>query len=328
MRVSRFPGMLPLAAALLSLVSLSCSDRHDLATRPTVAVETPSTNADVVAPAPGTQPGFYPLATGNHWSYTEEVVQQLVDVPDPRPPERTESFSTVEILETATFDGREYLGELTTIYGPGGAQQLYYPVRQDATGLYEWSPVFPVERGATPRPAMRIAVPAGRSPAEHAALELAARRLEEKIAAAEASFGGRTAAGLKMSFPPTSTPSEITRLRYPLASKSQWPIRQDRRFHVTARVVGQETLNLPAGQLPAYRIAVISDAFGPNDHVTWWYGSAGFLQEIEHFEFQAIDGSGNLVGRYLYDVRNVLMDYGFPPTSTHPSPAWPPRRPK
>jgi hypothetical protein len=325
MRVSRFPTALPLAAALLSLVSLSCSDRHDLATRPTVAVETPSTSAGVLAPVLDAQPGFYPLATGNHWSYEQEVVVQL-NVPNPPPPERYVSVSTVEILTPATFDGREYLGELTTYSGPGIPQQYYAPVRQDVTGLYEWSPVIQGARVASPRPALRIAVPAGRSPAEHAALERAARKLEAKIAAVEASLGSRTPAGFAMTLPPTLTASEVTRLRYPLAAKSEWPIRQDRRFHASARVVGQETLNLPPGSLPAYRIQILSDALGPGDFVTWWYGSAGFLQEVQHFEIQAVDSLGNLAGRYLWDERNVLTSYQIPPP--HEVPPWPPRRPK
>jgi hypothetical protein len=326
MRISRFPGTLPLAAAVLSLASLSCGDRHELATRPTLAVDAPSANPGVLAPPPGRQPGFYPLATGNHWSYTQEVVLQLVDVPDPPPPERSESSLGIEILQPATFDGREYLGELTTNVGPLPPQQRYAPVRQDATGLYEWSPVVPIEGGASPQASLRIAVPAGRSPAEHAALELAARRLEEKIAAVEVTLGRRAAAGFKMSLPPTRTQSEVTRLQYPLESKSEWRIRQDRRFNSTARVIGQETLNLPPGPLTGYRVAMISDALGRNDSVTWWYGDAGLLQEVQHFELQATDASGNLVGRYLYEVRQWLTSYEIPPP--HDVPPWPPRRPK
>jgi hypothetical protein len=322
MRVSRFPGTLPLAAAVLSLASLSCGDRHELATRPTLAVDSPSTNAGILAPPPGTQPGFYPLATGNHWSYTQEVVLQLVDVPDPPPPEQYVSSIGIEILLPTTVDGREYLGELTTSEG----SQRYAPVRQDATGLYEWSPVAPNEGGASPQPMRRIAAPAGRSPAENAALELAARRLEEKIAAVEALLGRRAAAGFQMSFPPTRTQSEVTRLQYPLESKSEWRIRQDRRFNSSARVIGQETLQLPPGALTGYRVAMISDALGRSDSVTWWYGSTGLLQEVQHFEFQATDASGNLVGRYLYDVRQWLTSYEIPPP--HDVPPWPPRRPK
>src|SRR5262252_6410379 len=202
MRVPRFPIVLPLAAALLSLTSLGCGDRHDLATAPTPAVPMASIYADTSVA--GFQPGFYPLATGNHWSYTQEAVAQLINVDNPPPPERITSIVTVEILGTATFDGRHYLGEQTTTFGPGGMSQLYLALRQDATGLYEWSPVIAVARVASAERPVHIAVPAGRTPAEHAVLEAAARKLEEKIAAVHASLGGRMAAGLAMNFPSTA----------------------------------------------------------------------------------------------------------------------------
>src|SRR5262245_19721770 len=258
MRVFRLPGTLLLAATVVSLASLSCSDRHDLATRPTMAVETPSTNAGGAAQARGAKPGFYPLATGNHWSYTQEVVMQLVGVPDPPPAAHGISFRNVEIGPPVTIEGREYLGEVTVNDGPGGPQPLYAAIRQDATGLYEWSPILPGEGGASPSPALRMAVPAGRSPAEHKALEIAARRLEEKIAALEASLGGRVGAGFAMSRPLARAPGEVTRLRYPLRPKLQWQIREDRRFNSSARVIGQEKLLLPPGPLNGYRIAIVS----------------------------------------------------------------------
>src|SRR5262249_10191926 len=112
MRIARFPVALPLAAALISLSLTRCTDRHDLATGPPVAVESPSGNAAQAAP-PDAQPGFYPLATGNRWSYTQEAFAQLINVPDPPPPERYTLYSNVEIIGPATFDGRDYLGEQT-----------------------------------------------------------------------------------------------------------------------------------------------------------------------------------------------------------------------
>jgi len=326
MRVSRFPIALPLAAALLCLTSPGCSQRHDFATAPTVAVDSPSTNAGPFAPVPDVQPGFYPLATGNHWAYQQEVVVKVVDVANPPPPERYTSILTVEIVQPASFGSREYLGELTTTFGPGGTSQFYSPIRQDATGLYEWSPVIAGARVASARPAVHITVPAGRPPAERAALEAAARRLEEKIATVHASLGGRMATGFTLTLPSTASPSEVTRLRYPLVPKAQWRIAQDRRFNSSARVIGRETIDLPPGPLAGYRIQVVSDFLGPHDSVTWWYGSAGFLQEVSHIEVAATDSTGGIVGRALFDEREWLTDYEIPPT--HVVPPWPPRRPK
>jgi hypothetical protein len=156
----------------------------------------------------------------------------------------------------------------------------------------------------------------------------AARRLEEKVAAVEASIG-RGAAAFRMNLPPTTGPAEIIRLRYPLASKSQWRIRNDRRFISSVVVVGQESLDLPSGRLLGWRIEVASDALGPRDYFRMWYGTAGFLQQVAHYEIDAVDQTGSVIGTSTWDERQQLTEYQLaPPSTTHPSPAWPPRRPK
>lgn len=314
MRARRLPRSARFAAALLVFASLSCSDRHDLATRPTVATE--PTGASAVPVPSSSQPGFYPLTTGNHWSYREEAVYQLYrdSVGALPPPEHYVSTSTVDIGAPATADGRDYLGEVTTIFGAGPPTTFTTLVRQDATGLYEWSPF---------RTRVRVPVPAGRSPAETRVYAAAALELEARIAAV-----ARVGAGA-FRLPPTASPSEVTRLRYPLEFKSQWRISTDRRFNSSAVVVGQESLDLPPGRLLGWRLDVISDALRPTDYLHMWYGTAGFLQQVSHFEVPATDASGNVIGNVVYDDRQWLTDYQLaPPSTSHPSPAWPPRRPK
>jgi hypothetical protein len=329
---------LEVVAALLGLASLSCSDRMDLATRPTAATEPTSVSTTTALPDPNTQPGYYPLTTGNRWTYQDDVaVQRFPDSAGSLPPpEQFQSEVLVEITPPATIDGRDYLGEVTTITTPGSVSVQYYrPLRQDATGLYEWSParVGFAQRVTRPVPGpsphtARIAVPAGRSAAVHAAYEQAARRLEERVAAVEASIG-RGAAAFRMTVPPTTGPAEIIRLRYPLEIKSQWRIRNDRRFTASAVVVGQEALDLPSGRLLGWRLEVDSDALGPRDYMRLWYGTAGFLQQVAHLEVDAVDQTGSVIGTYTWDERQQLTEYQLaPPSSTHPSPAWPPRRPK
>src|SRR5262245_26378777 len=307
-------------AALLGLVSLSCSDRMDLATRPTAATEPASASTTVTAGDPNTQPGYYPLTVGNRWLYREDIVVLLA--PDSAPPPPTQEFHN-EFSRTITppelYDGRWYLGELNE-------PQLYYlPIRQDVTGLYEWSPIFLGEPAAA-RPTARIAVPTGGSPARVAALQGAVRGLEDRIARVHAEIGAAPA--LNLPLPPTQTASEVVRLRYPLVPKATWRLREDRRFDARAVVIGQETLDLPLGRRVGHRIQVISDALGPRDFVTMWYGPAGFLQQVEHYEFDAIDPFGNFL-KVRYDGRQQLTALELAPSGNPPPPPiWPPRRPK
>jgi hypothetical protein len=303
-------------------------------TRPTVATDPASApqsaSANTASASGASQPGFYPLTVGNRWVYQQDVVVQLFPDSAPPPPlERSQASVVREILEPASFDGREYLVELTTTTRPGGVVDHWYsPLRQDMTGLYEWSPL--VGPGvATGGSARVVAAPAGRSPAEHAAYVVAARRLEERIAVVEAALGRGGVAAFGMHLPPTTAPTEVIRLRYPLELKSQWPIRTDRRFGSSAAVVGRERLDLPAGSLLGYRIAVSSDALGPHDFVHMWYGTAGFLQQVSHYEVDAVDRGSNVIGRYVFHEVQRLQSFELvnqPPISTLPS--RPPRRPK
>ena len=126
--------------ALLSISTASCSGRLESTTRPNV--DPLSTSANTVAPASASQPGFYPLAVGNHWTYFSESVFQRITDTGPLPPETYRETLAVEITQAGIFDGRQYLIEQTTILGPNGGLQLAEPLRQDATGLYEWSPIL------------------------------------------------------------------------------------------------------------------------------------------------------------------------------------------
>ena len=341
MRFRWLPRFVPVVAILGSLASLSCSSGLDPTTRPTVSTDVASDlaspNADTALAGSTTQPGFYPLTVGNRWDYQQDVVVQLFsDSGGTQLREESRYLIVRRIVDPVAIDGREYLGEQTTsfpISSGGVIIEGYALLRQDATGLYEWSPIIGTSgptAGATPSGrAFHISAPAGRSPAEHAAYQVAARRLEERIAAVEAAIGRGGAAGFGMRLPPTPAPNEVTLLRYPLVPKSPWPIRQDRRFHSSAVVIGQERLNLPPGRMLGYRIDVTSDALGPRDFVRLWYGRAGFLQQISHFELEAYDQNATEIGRYIFDEQVRL--YGIelvPPPPKSPFVSWSPRRPK
>ena len=61
------------------------------------------------------------------------------------------------------------------------------------------------------------------------------------------------------------------------------------------------------GRLFGYRIRIRSDFFGPADVVRVWYGPSGYLQLAAHLEFDAVDMTGQPVGRVAADERETLV---------------------
>ena len=299
----------PPVATLLSLFLAGCSGRTDLSTRPIVASDQTLSEPGRPVERPGfaTLPGFYPLTVGNQWAYHREYVAQLVpNEGEGPPPERIESDYLRTITEGVELDGRLYLAEQESSGPGGGVPGNLILMRQNTSGLYEWSVIRATadsKAGAVVAP--RISIPAGRSSAERAAYEQAARRLEERDALLRA-VTGRGPAALTGIRPPGAQPWELTRLRYPLAPKARWPISVGPPFQLEAEVIRVETLHLPPGNLRGYRIRLRPDFLGPTDNVTVWYGPSGFLQLTAHLEVDAVDQSGAVIGRYVLDQREWL----------------------
>ena len=56
-----------------------------------------------------------------------------------------------------------------------------------------------------------------------------------------------------------------------------------------------------------YRIDLVwRDFFGPNDHVTIWYGRQGMLGLEFHLENEAIDAEGNPIGVLISEEKQTL----------------------
>jgi hypothetical protein len=298
----------PLVAALLSLFLAGCSGRADLSTGPVVAGDQTLSipGRPVERPGFATQPGFYPLTVGNRWTYHREYVVRLVpNQGEAPPPERIESDYLRSIIGGVEFDGRLYLAEEESSVGGEGNLIL---MRQNTTGLYEWSMIrAAADPKASPVDAPGLTIPAGRSSAERAAYEQAGRRLEARVAL----LGTATRRGpvaLSGIRPPGVQPWELTRLRYPLAPKARWPISVGPPFRLEAEVIGAETLRLRPGNLRGYRIRLRPDFLSPADNVYVWYGPSGFLQLAAHMEVDAVDQFGAVIGRYVLDQREWLTD--------------------
>ena len=60
--------------------------------------------------------------------------------------------------------------------------------------------------------------------------------------------------------------------------------------------------------MSAWSIRISSELSGPDDHVHVWYGRAGFLKLVAHFESDATDPDGNVIGRFIADESEDLLE--------------------
>ena len=290
-------------------------------TRPSLGTSSLTAGAQTAGAGPVSQPGLYPLTVGNRWDYAQEIVVRLIPTfGEELPPERFETTFVRRVEGPVEIGGRTYLEERQIRFGPADEAAGTIFLRQDATGLYEWSPIRSVAAN-TVRAAFGKVL-AARPPAERAAFELAARRLDERIAAVHGAIARSGAPVAELRLPGTASPGELTRLRYPLGPKMRWVVRDDV-FHVSSESLGEETLDLPAGALRGHHLRLRTTFQGPSDAVDIWYGPAGFLQLVGHYEFEAVDQGGNLIGHYIYEEREQLTDLTLvgPPAAAH-LPTW------
>jgi hypothetical protein len=257
---------------------------------------------------------FYPLAVGNRWRHEKQFNFQIIPASgDPQTPEVFYSVIDREIACVEDRGGRRYFVEAAAEQSDVQTYWSWVRMRQDASGLHEADVSILDPPPCVPQPgrvARPTADPALRAeiwvrsapPAQRDAYLAAARRLISKLAEVE-SFA-RPAAVL-----PTIGPAaehEITRLRYPLFVGAGWVIRDDPGATFAARVEAAEVPDLPAGRFHAFRIRILPPSMGPADFVRVWYGCSGFLALQAHFDVDAIDAQGNVIGRAILDQSERL----------------------
>ena len=257
---------------------------------------------------PGARGQFqYPLAVGNRWEYITRVRTVLVVDGVPEPPQDFESSWVAQITSTAVVDSREYFLQEEfdpRIAGPSVAIATF--LRQDGTGLFvKDTPFLRPARGPQlgPQPALARGLISyvNDRPAAAAHIDAfrnAARLLAARVAAipGAAGMGGLGTTG--------ADPGEITFLRYPLFAGAQWIVRDSPSFART--VEGRETVEVPGGQVRAWRIRGSSELFGPQDRVAFCYGDPGLVRVRVHAELDAVDTSGTVVGRVVLDTDQRL----------------------
>jgi hypothetical protein len=264
---------------------------------------------------------FFPLTIGNRWHATADARSVLQPAGGGPPIEEFSSHSDIsrELTGTEELFGRSYVILQETTVETVGNDPPSVPLtwwtryRQDATGLYEADAFLtqpPASSSGIGTDARVVTGPVRRQfpmglrarlPVEQiAAYERAWNDLQDRIAAARrwsASPGSELRSTNLMS-------DEITRLDYPMHPGGQWTIRPDPYFAST--VEGVDHLRLPAGDFPAYRIRIDSEAFGPDDSVHFWFGRSGQLQAQVHLTGIATDVDGNEIGRFVFDYREAV----------------------
>ncbi len=277
---------------------------------PVAVVSPPAAALEAAAPfSPGdfTRPAqgrslFFPLHIGNHWHYSVRFAEDFVY--DGSETGWTESRDSIDarLERVVVIDGRDYVDEARTRgpAGTAGPYTMHIYLRQDHTGLYEadvvgWNVARedPLAR-AWSRLESRLPDAGARE-----AFRAARARLERKLSSIPALRFGPFAA------PPGLPPStDLTRLSYPLHPGAQWVIRADPLFAAEAQ--GFETVSLPAGRFPAWRIRYTSVLYGPRDVVHVWYGQDGYLALIAHLESEGTDSQGNPRGTLISEYSERL----------------------
>ena len=243
---------------------------------------------------------FYPLTLGNHWEYARTFTVQVFPTDGPPSPTLM-SLATLDkdLIGTEQRFGRVYVVQLETYREEQGEFQIRFLYRQDRGGLYNADP-GPLSGKTTTRGRERntIEALADRStridPTLRSHRQSILRLLEKHELVRALALSGRAP---ELDRPrPGPLPGEIALLRYPLHTHRQWIVREDPLFVYT--VEGQEVLDLPAGRFNGWRIEIdLPDLFGPNDRAHVWYGRDGQLKLAAHFEGEATDEAGNVVGR-------------------------------
>lgn len=311
---------LPLLLALVPALLAGCSGRtsNSLAPPGLVTVDSPFSGggdpsafgSNARAGMPGRWQG-YPLAIGNRWDYVLHA--RIVTYPDQGDPivSQERARFSAEIITTGTLEGRDYFllaeGDPSEPWPP--APQ--YAQRQDAEGFYEYdnSPVMRPSASGAPgtgslavsRTALSSHTRALAMVAQREAFERAAVHVTEKLEAMRQSLRtGKWAAT-------EATPNELTLLRYPLRVGQEWAVRQSPFFGRI--IVGEEEMQLPVGRVRAWRVRGVSELYGPEDRVHWWYGRAGLVRVHLHAEMEAVDNTGAVIGRAVAEFDQALARF-------------------
>jgi hypothetical protein len=278
----------------------------------------------------------------HRFTATYRLIPSVGDAP---PDETIEHIVHRRILAPLELGGDRYLPEQVETVGPSGTWSYLVLYRQDISGLYEYSAIRATGTAASAsgasedvatsasietRPDAVERLGAGRPAAERAGWVAAAGRLTQRVAALGAPRHRGPAPTASRRWPGTARPNELVRLRYPLETKAEWVVQWQWGISgpLVAEVLGSESLDLPAGTFRGHRIRLRGGFFGDDDSSEIWFGPSGYLMSVAHVEEVATDWNGNILGRYVYDQREELLDLRLVNSSIVDLPPWYPRHHK
>jgi hypothetical protein len=296
----------------LSLGFAGCSHKYSA---DDAALDGTGVTTELLAPRPGDGSGqdfrrarqIFPLAVGNHWDYHVRMRNEIITDAGPQPPVVEEATATIAITGTRQVGDREYFAQEVTQESPGKpGLGTTFLVRQSRLGLFELDAAQPQEGvtvdGAPADPAgADLIANVDRSitdPARRAAFHRAAVELAAKLSLLRPAVGRHPQAG--------ADPGEITVLSYPLYVGARWIVRADPRF--ARMVVARERIALPLGTFPAWKLRGTAELFGPEDRLHLWYSNLGLLRIRFHGVSDAVDDTGNVIGRVVFDSDQSLTD--------------------
>jgi hypothetical protein len=249
-----------------------------------------------------------PLSVGLTWNYTITTSARLVTPRGPLPLEVFASPWVVQIQGTQQIGNQLYFSQFA--FNPlNRAAIIAVPslVRQDGSGFYELDVVRPAVTaegaGSGSEPPTVPVPPSITDPGERAAFERAAREIAARLQGMRFAGFGWGGGG--------PSPLEISLLRYPLRVGAGWAVRERPLF--TRTVTALERLTTPAGSFTAWRMRLGGEHFGPRDGAVAWYSASGLVRLSSHFEGEAVDDTGNLVGRVIMETDQVLDSITFTP---------------
>lgn len=275
--------------------------------------------AQVLASSP---PGdFYPLSIGNSWVYDRVFTFEIEIITGP-PYHRRETMEgtvTRAIVGSDEISGVEYLVEESMFASPDRPDTVrqWARYRQDRAGLYVADAPLgepPSGMGGDGRAVAAGGLPriAAKAWREHSRKLDAIRRALSPVIAMSSPAGTRTSASAPAGVSPAgrpggALPEEYTALSYPLHPGQTWLAREEP-FVVAFEVEGRESLDLPAGRFPSYRLRVDNELLGPNDSAFIWYGRCGRLAFTARVETTALDLETGETARITTEETERLRD--------------------
>jgi hypothetical protein len=219
------------------------------------------------------------------------------------PPYMADVEEVRTLTGTEELFGRDYIVEEQVSLSDDGSgpdtNRYWYRYRQDKAGLYEadyaitYPPGTDMPATASGWEGLWQRAAAGLESGDPGTAATARMAHFRKLEAVMALLG-RGAGRQALAGPPGDLmPDELLRLQYPLHTGQEWVVRDAPYFASVAE--RHEVLDLPAGMMNGWRIAMISELFGEGDAVYFWYGRSGFLGMSVHLESETMGLDGSMV---------------------------------